>query len=81
MWSVMVDVLSRMVFLVLSVVNSGSFPKPLSAKEERAALAAMAAGDTGAYHKEALRQCAGPRGFGVHRHRGADQGGGFLRQQ
>ena len=46
MWSVMVDVLSRMVFLVLSVVNSGSFPKPLSAKEERAALAAMAAGDT-----------------------------------
>ena len=34
-----------MVFLVLSVVNSGSFPKPLSAKEERAAVAAMAAGD------------------------------------
>jgi RNA polymerase sporulation-specific sigma factor len=48
MWSVMVDFLSRMVFLVLSVVNSGSFPKPLSAKEERAALAAMAAGDTDA---------------------------------
>ena len=48
MWSVMVDVLSRMVFLVLSVVNSGSFPKPLNAKEERAALAAMASGDTAA---------------------------------
>lgn len=48
MWSVMADFLSRMVFLVLSVVNSGSFPKPLSAKEERAALAAMAAGDTDA---------------------------------
>ena len=48
MWSVMADFLSRMVFLVLSVVNSGSFPKPLSAKEERAALAAMAAGDADA---------------------------------
>ena len=45
MWSVALDFLSQMVFLVLSVVNSGSFPKPLSAKEERAAVAAMAAGD------------------------------------
>lgn len=48
MWSIVADFLSKMVFLVLSVVNSGSFPKPLSAKEERAALAAMAAGDAAA---------------------------------
>ena len=45
MWSVVLEMLSQMMFLVLSVVNSGSFPKPLSAREERAALAAMAAGD------------------------------------
>ena len=48
MWSVVGDFLARMVFLVLSVVNSGSFPKPLTAKEEREALAAMAAGDNAA---------------------------------
>ena len=48
MLAVIGDFLSKMVFLVLSVVNSGSFPKPLSAKEERAAVAAMAAGDTAA---------------------------------
>ncbi|MBQ7088507.1 MAG: sigma-70 family RNA polymerase sigma factor [Clostridia bacterium] len=48
MWSVMVEFLSRMVFLVLSVVNGNSFPKPLSAKEERQALDAMAQGDKAA---------------------------------
>ena len=48
MWSMVAGVLSQMLFLVLSVVNSGSFPKPLSAREERAALAAMAAGDAAA---------------------------------
>ena len=48
MLAVIGELLSKMVFLVLSVVNSGSFPKPLSAKEERAAVAAMAAGDTAA---------------------------------
>ena len=48
MWSMIGDLLSQMVFLVLSVVNSGSFPKPLSAKEERMAVAAMAAGDASA---------------------------------
>ena len=48
MWNVVAEFLSRMVFMVLSVVNSGSFPKPLTAKEEREALAAMAAGDTAA---------------------------------
>lgn len=51
MWSAIAEFLSQMVFLVLSVVNSGSFPKPLSAKEERAAFAAMAAGDTSARQK------------------------------
>ena len=45
MWSMMWDFLSQMLFMVLSVVNSSSFPKPLSAKEEREAVAAMAAGD------------------------------------
>ena len=48
MWPMMVQVLSRMLFLVLSVVGSGSFPKPLTAKQEREALAAFAAGDTAA---------------------------------
>ena len=45
MWQTIVQVLSNMVFLVLQVLGSGSFPKPLSAEEERAALAAMRAGD------------------------------------
>ena len=48
MWSVMAEFLSHMVFLVLSVVNGNAFPKPLSAKEERQALAAMAQGDRAA---------------------------------
>ncbi len=45
MWLAMMQMLSQMVFLVLSVVNSGSFPKPLTARQERQALKAMAAGD------------------------------------
>lgn len=48
MWSMVAELLSKMVFLVLSVVNSGSFPKPLSAKEERQALEQMARGDRNA---------------------------------
>ena len=48
MWSVVLEMLSQMVFLVLSVVNGHSFPKPLSAKEERQALEAMAQGDRAA---------------------------------
>ena len=48
MWPMMMEVLSRMLFMVLSVVGGNSFPKPLSAKEEREALAAMAAGDAAA---------------------------------
>ena len=51
MWMTMANLLSQMVFLVLSVVNSGSFPKPLTAREERAAMAAMAAGDKAARQK------------------------------
>ena len=38
MWPMMMEVLSRMLFMVLSVVGGNSFPKPLSAKEEREAL-------------------------------------------
>ena len=45
MWSMVAELLSKMVFLVLSVVNSGSFPKPMTAAQERETLAAMRAGD------------------------------------
>ena len=45
MWQTLVQLISGMVFFVLQVLNSGSFPKPLSAEEERAALVAMRAGD------------------------------------
>ena len=45
MWPMVWQMVSQMVFLVLSVVGSGSFPKPLSARQEREALEAMAAGD------------------------------------
>lgn len=48
MWLMMVEVLSRMMFMVLSVVGGNSFPKPLTAKQEREAVAAMAAGDAAA---------------------------------
>lgn len=51
MWEMIRQVLSQMFFMVLHVVNSGSFPKPLTAAEEREALAAMRAG-------------TGPRGSG-----------------
>ncbi|MBQ4332773.1 MAG: RNA polymerase sporulation sigma factor SigK [Clostridia bacterium] len=48
MWPIVVQFLSQMFFMVLQVVNSGSFPKPLTARQEREALAAMAAGDRAA---------------------------------
>ena len=48
MWEMVMQVLSRMLFMVLHVVNSGSFPKPLTAEQERAAFAAMRAGDRAA---------------------------------
>ena len=45
MWNSVLTLLSQMWFAVLHVVNSGSFPRPLTAAQERAALAAMRAGD------------------------------------
>ena len=51
MWPMMWQIVSRMVFMVLSVVGSHSFPKPLTAKQEREALEAMAAGDPAARQK------------------------------
>lgn len=40
MFSMIFDTLSRMFFMALQVVNSGSFPQPLSAEEEQAYLVA-----------------------------------------
>ena len=48
MWELIRQVFSQMFFMVLHVVNSSSFPKPLTAAEEQQALEAMAAGDTAA---------------------------------
>ncbi len=48
MWEMIMQVLSRMLFMVLHVVNSGSFPKPLTAAQEREAFAAMRGGDRAA---------------------------------
>lgn len=48
MWEMVMQVLSRMLFMVLHVVNSSSFPKPLTAAQEREAFAAMRAGDRAA---------------------------------
>ena len=45
MWNSLLQLFSQMVFFVLHVVNSGSFPKPLTVAQERQALAAMRAGD------------------------------------
>lgn len=43
--------LQNMLFLALHITNSGSFPKPLSAKEERACFALLAEGDREARNK------------------------------
>ncbi|MBQ9859117.1 MAG: RNA polymerase sporulation sigma factor SigK [Clostridia bacterium] len=51
MWQMIAAFLSQMVFMVLQVLGSGSFPKPLSAEEERAALGAMRRGDRTARQK------------------------------
>ncbi len=48
MWEMVMQILSRMLFMVLHVVNSGSFPKPLTAAQEREAFAAMRGGDRAA---------------------------------
>ncbi|MBE6779089.1 MAG: sigma-70 family RNA polymerase sigma factor [Ruminococcaceae bacterium] len=45
MWDTLVQFLSQMFFMVLHVANASSFPKPLSAREEREALAAAKQGD------------------------------------
>ena len=46
-----VTALSKIVFMVLRVSPTGSFPRPLTAAEERAALQAMKAGDKAARDK------------------------------
>ncbi len=51
MWEMVMQVLSRMLFMVLHVVNSGSFPKPLTVAQEREAFAAMRGGDRAARQK------------------------------
>ena len=51
MWELLIQVLSRMVFMALHVVNSSSFPRPLSLAQEREALAAMRQGDSKARQK------------------------------
>ena len=51
MWELLIQVLSRMVFMALHVVNSSSFPRPLSLAQEREALAAMRQGDGKARQK------------------------------
>ena len=45
MWESLLQLLSQMFFMVLHVANASSFPKPLSAREEREALAAARQGD------------------------------------
>lgn len=45
MWEMVWQILSQMWFSVLHVVNSGSFPRPLTAAQEREAMAAMRNGD------------------------------------
>lgn len=46
MWGLFLQVFSQMLFFVLHVVNTGSFPKPLTAAQEKEAVSAMRAGDT-----------------------------------
>lgn len=48
MWELVRQVISQMFFMVLHVVNSSSFPKPLTAAEEEQALDALANGDAAA---------------------------------
>ena len=42
---------TKMLYLILHIENAGSFPKPLSAKEERKALEQMASGDAEAKNR------------------------------
>lgn len=52
LWS---NLLSNLIFFILHVTGSGSFPSPLSAREERACLEQMKSSD------EAVRQAARSR--------------------
>ena len=51
MFSILSAVLSNMLFLMLHLENAGSFPKPLTAAQEREALAKMKQGDASARDK------------------------------
>ena len=51
MFSILSAVLSNMLFLMLHLENAGSFPKPLTAAQEREALEKMKQGDTSARDK------------------------------
>ena len=48
LWELLSAIGSNMLYLLLHIEGAGSFPKPLSAKEERAALERFAAGDSAA---------------------------------
>ena len=50
--------------LILHIENAGSFPKPLSAKEEKKALEQMASGDTEAICSRAFFSSFADSGFG-----------------
>lgn len=51
MFSILSAALSNMLFLMLHLENAGSFPKPLTAAQEREALAKMKQGDASARDK------------------------------
>ena len=51
MFSILSAVLSNMLFLMLHLENAGSFPKPLTAAQEREALEKMKQGDASARNK------------------------------
>ncbi|MBQ1814999.1 MAG: sigma-70 family RNA polymerase sigma factor, partial [Ruminococcus sp.] len=51
MFSILSAALSNMLFLMLHLENAGSFPKPLTAAQEREALAKMKQGDSSARDK------------------------------
>lgn len=48
MWELLTELLSRMVFFALHVVNTHSFPRPLSVREEAKALQGLKNGDPAA---------------------------------
>ena len=46
MWNLLAELLSNLFFAVLHVTGAGSFPRPLTAREEREYLERMKRGDT-----------------------------------